>query len=205
MTMTPEETRYLADYKDLALRESVEKDRLAVENAALKEQLGAKPPAKSAEPAPLPAPPPPPVPVAPPPPPPASMSAFLAMPPHEQKHIAEAYGGRDKILESLDAEFHTSIQMGSASRGGFSGGLLTIPEKLGGPHELTAQERAALDLAAYGVGAPRPIPLVTVDPVKANLDALNRSLGWGAPKPTAKAAAPTPAPTPAKARVLGKR
>jgi hypothetical protein len=154
--MTPAEEKYLADYKQLAYRESVAKDAALAEAATLREKLAEKPvERKAAPPAPEKPPAPPPAPAASPPPRPASMSAFNAMPLHEQKHVAEAYGGRDALLEALGEAFLARNSIGGASRGGFSGGLTTIPEALGGPHQLTEKERAAHDTNTYNIGAPR--------------------------------------------------
>lgn len=163
----------------------------AAAGAAIAQKDGA-PPAK-------PAPAPPPVP--PPPIAPASFNEFLSLPSAEKQKLRAHFG--DDLEERLHAEKMNAIRLGSASRGGFSGGLLTIPEKLGGAHVPTAKERAAVDVAGYSVGAPRPLPRGTIDVAAANLAALNAGLGWGAPKPAAKAAAPAPSPVIAARKALG--
>jgi hypothetical protein len=176
---------------DLAVETSVAYDEAtnlvtALTGAAIAQKDGT-PPAK-------PAPAPPPSPVPPPPIAPASFGEFLSLPSAEKAKLRAHFG--DDLEERLHAEKMNAIRLGNASRGGFSGGIATIGEQLGGPHVFTAKERAAADVAAYNIGEPRPLPHGTFDPVKANIDALNRGLGWGAPKPAAKAAAPKPAPAP---------
>jgi hypothetical protein len=181
----------------LAVDRSMKLDEaLGLLGAATAAVVNGAAPAKPEAPAPTPAP----VPFV---PAPASFNEWMSMPSAQKAAVIAAHG--PDVEERLYNEKMNNIRIGSASRGGFSGGLLTIPEKLGGAHVLTAKERAAMDVAGYSVGAPRPIPRGTIDVAAANLAALNAGLGWGAPKAAAKAAAPKAAPAPSGTAAPGQK
>jgi hypothetical protein len=137
--------------------------------------------------------PPPPTPAAPPlPPRPASMSAFLTLPAHEQKIVAAAYGGRDALMETLDAEFHARNRIASAGRGGASSHRITT---FGESRPLTvaeAQDKARADLAGFQAMAPKPFFKGT--PAAATAESLAAAMTASAHAGARPAPAPAPAP-----------
>lgn len=137
----------LAEWKALAIENSIRADEAASLATAAAAHIVAGTPA------------PPPAPALPPPPPrPASLSAFLAMPAHEKARVREAFGGGDKLEEQLHQEFMNGLATRNSSRGDFSGGIARVGPRAGGPPVMSAEERARRDVAAYNVGAPVPIP-----------------------------------------------
>lgn len=159
----------------------------------------------SAEPAPAPAPPPPPVPVAPPPPRPASMIAFLRTPEHEQKAVAAAYGGRDKLMEELSEADHARNSNGGFGHGGSSSHRIVTFGENRPPSVAEAQERARAEVAAYQANAPRPIPRGTPDARAMHQAALDRQVGWGGPAVSSTGKPPTPKAAPFGTPAPGKK
>lgn len=220
---TPEERKYLDEYRDLTARESLAKDHALERVKELEAQLASKPvERKAAPPAPEkpPAAAPPPAPVAPPTPPPPAWNAYVNMSASEKAFIKATHGANveDVMYEAWDR--------GNAVSGARTGGETSHRiATLGSALRVNGHQEAryvpgpgGLD-AGWHVGAPqsRRLPeakeqkaLTELERVQIQCDQMTAGLAAGQVRrsPPAKSSIPftpmsaPPAPKPGKSMRL---